>query len=51
MLVNMMRERGGVRAGQFVTCGSCNGLRYPQPGDLCGVRFEGLGAAEVTFTR
>jgi len=50
-LANMMREKGGVRAGQFVTCGSCTGLRYLQPGDVCGVRFEGLGAAEVTFTR
>jgi 2-keto-4-pentenoate hydratase len=50
VLANMMREKGGVRAGQFVTCGSCTGLRYLQPGDVCGVRFEGLGAAEVTFT-
>lgn len=49
-LVNMMRDTGGVRAGQFVTCGSCTGLRYLNPGDVCGVRFEGLGAAEVTFT-
>jgi 2-keto-4-pentenoate hydratase len=51
VLVNMMRDKGGVRAGQFVTCGSCTGLRYLQPGDVCGVRFDGLGAAEVTFTR
>jgi 2-keto-4-pentenoate hydratase len=51
VLVNMMRERGGVRAGQFVTCGSCTGLRYLEPGDVCGVRFEGLGEAEVTFIR
>jgi 2-keto-4-pentenoate hydratase len=51
VLVNMMRDRGGVRAGQFVTCGSFTGLRYLQPGDVCGVRFEGLGAAEVTFLR
>ena len=50
-LANMMREQGGVRAGQFVTCGSYTGLRYLQPGDVCGVRFEGLGAAEVTFVR
>ena len=50
-LANMMRTKGGVRAGQFVTCGSCTGLRYLQPGDVCGVRFEGLGAAEVTFLR
>ena len=49
-LANMMREQGGVRAGQFVTCGTYTGLRYLKPGDVCGVRFEGLGAAEVTFT-
>jgi 2-keto-4-pentenoate hydratase len=46
-LVNMIP--GGVRAGQFVTCGSLTGLRYLKPGDACGVSFEGLGAAEVTF--
>ena len=51
VLANMMREQGGVRAGQFVTCGTYTGLRYLKPGDVCGVRFEGLGAAEVTFVR
>lgn len=50
VLANMMREQGGVRGGQFVTCGTYTGLRYLKPGDICGVRFEGLGAAEVTFT-
>ena len=50
-LVNLMRTKGGVQAGQFVTCGSCTGLKFLKPGDVCGVRFEGLGAAEVTFTR
>ncbi len=50
-LVNLMRAKGGVQAGQFVTCGSCTGLKFLKPGDVCGVRFEGLGAAEVTFTR
>ena len=50
-LANMMREQGGVRAGQLVTCGTYTGLRYLKPGDVCGVRFEGLGAAEVTFVR
>ncbi len=49
VLANMMREQGGVRAGQFVTCGTYTGLRYLKPGDVCGVRFEGLGAAEVSF--
>jgi 2-keto-4-pentenoate hydratase len=51
VLANMMREKGGIRAGQFVTCGSFTGLRYLQPGDDCGVRFEGLGEAVVTFIR
>jgi 2-keto-4-pentenoate hydratase len=50
-LVEMMRGGGGVREGQFVTCGSCTGLRYLKPGDTCGVRFEGLGTAQVTFTQ
>ena len=48
-LVEMMRSAGGVTAGQFVTCGSCTGLRYLKPGDVCGVSFAGLGAAEVAF--
>ncbi len=46
-LVNIMP--GGVRAGQFVTCGSLTGLRYLKPGDVCGVTFGGLGSASVTF--
>lgn len=49
-LVNMMRDTTGVRAGQFVTCGSWTGLKFLKPGDTCGVSFEGLGSAEVTFT-
>jgi 2-keto-4-pentenoate hydratase len=48
-LVNMMRTGAGVRAGQFVTCGSYTGLRFLKPGDACAVRFEGLGGAEVAF--
>jgi 2-keto-4-pentenoate hydratase len=49
-LVEMMRNAGGVKAGQFVTCGSCTGLRYLQPGDRCRVNFHGLGSAELTFS-
>jgi 2-keto-4-pentenoate hydratase len=48
-LVNMMREAGGVRAGQMVTTGSWTGLRFLEPGDRCVVRFETIGAAEVCF--
>ena len=51
VLANIWREKGGVRAGQFVTCGSCTGLKFLKPGDVCSVRFDGLGAAEVTFTK
>jgi 2-keto-4-pentenoate hydratase len=49
-LVEMMRGGPGVRAGQFVTCGTYTGLRFLKPGDTCTARFEGLGTAEVTFT-
>src|SRR5580698_9459755 len=51
VLANIWREKGGVRAGQLVTCGSCTGLKFLKPGDACAVRFEGLGAAEVTFAK
>jgi len=50
-LVNLMRNAGGVGAGQFVTCGTFTGLRFLKPGDVCGVQFDGLGAAQVTFAR
>lgn len=50
-LVNMMRTGPGVRAGQYVTCGSCTGLRFLKPGDQCSVEFQGLGRAELTFVR
>ena len=48
-LANMWRSKGGVRAGQVVTCGSYTGLDYLKPGDICSVAFEGLGTATVTF--
>jgi 2-keto-4-pentenoate hydratase len=51
VLANIWRAKGGVRAGQFVTCGSCTGLKFLKPGDVCAVRFEGLGSAEITFTK
>jgi 2-keto-4-pentenoate hydratase len=51
VLANLWRDKGGVRAGQFVTCGSFTGLIFLKPGDICSVRFEDLGAAEVTFTK
>jgi 2-keto-4-pentenoate hydratase len=50
-LVEMLRGGGGVRAGQFVTCGTYTGIRFLQPGDTCAVHFDGLGDVEVTFAR
>lgn len=50
VLVNMWTANGGVRAGQFVTCGSFTGLKYIKPGDVCGVTFAGLGNCRVEFT-
>jgi len=49
VLVNIWREKGGVRAGQFVTCGSYTGCDFINPGDICVVNFEGLGRAEAQF--
>ena len=49
-LANMLRDGRGVRAGQFVTCGTFTGLRFLKPGDTCTARFAGLGEATVTFT-
>jgi 2-keto-4-pentenoate hydratase len=50
-MANMWRSKGGVRAGQIVTCGSYTGLDYLKPGDTCAVTFEGLGSATVTFAK
>jgi 2-keto-4-pentenoate hydratase len=48
-LVNLLRQQGGVKAGQVVTTGSCTRIRYLQPGDRFEVAFEGLGSAELLF--
>ena len=50
VLANLWRDKDGIRAGQFVTCGSFTGLDFIRPGDVCAVTFEGLGSAEVKFT-
>jgi 2-keto-4-pentenoate hydratase len=47
--VNAMRARGGVHKGELVTTGSCSGMNFAEPGARVVARFEGLGAAEVTF--
>jgi 2-keto-4-pentenoate hydratase len=48
-LVNLMRDRAGVEAGQIVTTGSWTGLRFLNPGDRCAIAFAGLGGVELVF--
>ena len=48
-MANLWRDKGGVRAGQIVTCGSYTGLKFLKAGDTCKVTFEGLGTASVKF--
>jgi 2-keto-4-pentenoate hydratase len=48
-LANMLRETTGVKAGQYVTCGSWGGLHWVNPGDRVTARFETFGEVEVTF--
>ena len=48
-LANMLRNGPGIKEGQFCTCGTYTGLRFLEPGDVCVVRFEGLGEAQVGF--
>lgn len=48
-IVEMMRPTVGLKAGQFITCGSHTGLPYFKPGDVFDVSFEGLGDVHVTL--
>lgn len=46
-LVNAMRLREGVRAGQVVTTGSYTGLNFAKPGQRVSAVFDGFGSATV----
>ena len=48
-LVNLLRTSAGIKEGQYATCGTYTGLRFLEPGDVCIVRFEGLGTVQVGF--
>jgi 2-keto-4-pentenoate hydratase len=41
------RSLGGLRAGQWVTTGSCTGTVMVAPGTVVVAEFSGLGRAEV----
>jgi 2-keto-4-pentenoate hydratase len=49
-LVNDLRERDGVRAGQVMTTGTYTGLNYAKPGQSVAGVFAGFGSAEVRFS-
>jgi 2-keto-4-pentenoate hydratase len=40
---------GGLRRGDYVTTGSCDGIRYIQAGQRVRTQFTGLGNVEVSF--
>lgn len=42
------RSLGGLRAGQWVTTGSCTGTQFVQPGAAVVADFPGVGRAELT---
>lgn len=42
---------GGLKSGQFVTCGSWTGKTPAPPGAAVRVQFPGLGEARATFAR
>jgi 2-keto-4-pentenoate hydratase len=46
-LVNALRARAGVRAGQMMTTGTYTGLTFATPGRRIRAAFERFGAAEV----
>ena len=49
-LANHLGQQGrGLRAGEFVTTGSCNGLRTVAPEQTVSAYFTGLGTAVITF--
>ena len=39
----------GLHAGEYVTTGSCNGVRYIEAGQHASATFTGLGTVEVSF--
>ncbi|MFB9262423.1 2-keto-4-pentenoate hydratase [Bradyrhizobium erythrophlei] len=49
-LVNhCVRFRGGMRAGMFMTTGSCTGMVFVEPGAVVQAVFDGIGVAEARF--
>ena len=47
--VNLMRERGGAKAGTFVTTGSWTGMVFTRPGVRIAADFGPLGRIDIAF--
>lgn len=45
----LARKAGGLKAGQFVSTGSCTGIIPAKPGDSCVADFGPLGKVQVDF--
>lgn len=49
-LANLMRRRGGLKAGEIISTGTCTGLYRAAPGDRVIADFGRLGTVETAFT-
>jgi 2-keto-4-pentenoate hydratase len=49
VLVNAMRHRGGVRAGELLVTGSFSGFFEVEPDEPVTAEFVGFGSAVATF--
>ena len=47
---NLMRERGGAKAGAFVTTGSWTGMVFTRHGTRIAADFGPLGRVDITFS-
>jgi 2-keto-4-pentenoate hydratase len=47
---NLMRQRGGVKAGAFVTTGSWTGMVFTRHGTRIAAEFGPLGRVEIAFS-
>jgi 2-keto-4-pentenoate hydratase len=47
--VNLMRSRGGAKAGAFVTTGSWTGMVFTRPGAKISADFGSLGRVDIDF--
>ena len=48
-LANHCATRGGLRAGQIITTGSCTGMVFASPGTGVSAGIDGLGGLGVSF--